>query len=210
MSYGIAVVFSDTQEELVSTSNKGRGVTEYSFGTKWIVENQDYPTLMNNFIHLFKYTDFHYRSHFPSVDSKLSILERYGFVRSARAYPTGITYNMEHMLFLAEMQGYRWQLQRLGIRLESIFKWFFEEYLPSEFDVNGFTFNVPSESTTYLEKCRLLASEIDRILKQFKLYVEEGGINTKLLEMSSNPAKFDTIPSLIKEKYIYATSEEIK
>ncbi len=209
MQYGVSVIFSDTQEEPYIASGIKNGISTFSFGTKWILENQDYPTLMNNFIYIFGYSDFSFRSCFPSVPNKLSTLERYVFIRDARAYPIGIAFNIEHMLYNLEMQYYRYQLQKLGIKIESIFKWFFESYLPSEFMVDGFTFNEPSESTTNLEKCRLIASEIDRILKQFKLYVEEGSINTRLLEMSSSPVKFDSVPSLIKEKYIYASSEEI-
>ena len=61
----------------------------------------------------------------------------------------------------------------------------------------------------YLEKNRALASELDGVLKQFKMYVQYGSIDRKLLEISYEPILVQDIPSFILQKYAYADSKEI-
>ena len=63
-----------------------------------------------------------------------------------------------------QVKGYYNILKHSGVRLEEVLKWFFEEYLLQEFDAKGFRFNPPSESTTLVEKCRTIASEMDGVL----------------------------------------------
>jgi hypothetical protein len=75
--------------------------------------------------------------------------------------------------------------------------------LVNEFHTTGFVFQTPSEGTTDLEKCKLLATEIDSVLKQFTMYVDEGIIDRELLEMSSKPMEFENVPSFSNEKYVY-------
>ncbi|MBD8942275.1 MAG: hypothetical protein EGR71_07055, partial [Clostridiales bacterium] len=74
----------------------------------------------------------------------------------------------------AQLQAYLGELKRLNIRLEDIFKWFFEENIKTEFNALGFSYSPPSEGTTYAEKCKLLGSAIDGILKQYRLFEEDG------------------------------------
>lgn len=96
------------------------------------------------------------------------------------------------------------------MRLEDVLRWFFEEYLPLEFGVNGFRFNPPSEGTTLVEKCRTIVSEMDGVLKQFRMYVCDGEIDRELFEMSSEHVIFSSLSGFIKEKYVYGNSSDIQ
>jgi hypothetical protein len=62
-------------------------------------------------------------------------------------------------------------------------------------------------STSYLEKVRSLAPEFESMLKQYKLFVEEGHIEFELLQISSSPTPVKDIPSLNTNKYIYINTE---
>ena len=44
-------------------------------------------------------------------------------------------------------------------------EWFFNEYIKEEFNINEFIVKLPSENTSYFEKCRSILPEIDRIFK---------------------------------------------
>ncbi len=203
MSYGVNVTFSNTQKEEVLNKSTNTHELSYSYSANWVENNQDYPTLLNNYIYLFGYVDIFYRSQFISQPSHLSALEHVMGIKGKKEYVTGIHYNLMHGLFNTQMIGYCNELSRLDIRLESILKWFFETYLVDEFNGIGFTFIAPSDGTTDLEKCKLLASEIDSILKQFTLFVNDGSINRELFEMSSDHVKLENIPSFFQEKYAY-------
>ena len=178
-----------------------------SYSTKWIEDNQDYPTLLNNFIYLFEYVDRFFRSNFVSQPTQLSIFENMAGIRGKYDYITGIKFNMQHMVSTLQMIGYYHELLQLNIRLESVFKWFFEDYLHSEFNAKGFVFSAPSDGTTDLEKCKLMAAEIDSILKQFRLYVNEGCIDRELFQISSEHIKMESIPSFCEKKYIYPKND---
>lgn len=89
-------------------------------------------------------------------------------------------------------------------------QWFFSEYIVKEFGIENFVFNTPSEGSSLLEKCKNLPSEMDGVLKQFKMYVDDGDIDRELFEMSSNPMIIGLLPSIITPKYAYSKSEEIK
>ena len=70
----------------------------------------------------------------------------------------------------------------------------------------------PARGTTYLEKCRLVATELESIAKQYALYVQHGKIDPELLGISSRPVQYSYIPSLIEQKYVYPKedSKDIK
>ena len=67
------------------------------------------------------------------------------------------------------MAAYYHELLVHDINIENIFKWFFETYLPTEFNAEGFYYLQSSAKTSYLEKCILLSCTIDSVLKQFNM-----------------------------------------
>jgi hypothetical protein len=72
------------------------------------------------------------------------------------------------------------------------------------------SFSIPISTNSFLEKVRIIAPEFESILKQYKLYVEDGFIDFELLQMSSLPTKIKDIPSLNEGKYIYFNDENIE
>ena len=183
---------------------------QFIYDADWIRNNQDYPTLLNNFIYLFGYTDLQCRCTFPSIRSRLSIFEKILGTKGIKEYEIGSAFRISDMKSSIEMKGYIEFILEFNIHIEDIYKWFFVEYLKDEFGVCGFIFNLPSYAQSFLEKCRNLPSEMDGILKQYQLFVQYGSIDRELLEMSSKPVTFDTLPSMTNNKYVYANSTEIE
>jgi len=208
--YGTEVVFSQNQKDVVKLEKLENRVLRMSYSVKWIVENIDYPTLLNNFIYLFEYVDERFRSSFISKSSQLGIFERFLGMKGVREYPVGIYFNQMNMLHSLQMIGYCEQLEKVNIQIESIFKWFFEEYLNDEFQVEGFVFHAPTKRTTALERCKLISIEIESALKQFFIVVTNGTIERDLLEISSTPLRVKDVPSFIAEKYIYPKNDVCK
>ena len=83
------------------------------------------------------------------------------------------------------------------------FKNYFKIYLVKEFGIEGFSINLPTENLTYLEKCKCITGEIERVLKQFNLYKNYKKIDKEVLELMNKPLKFEEIESLKENKYIY-------
>ena len=62
----------------------------------------------------------------------------------------------------------------------------FKYYLKDEFGIENFIVDMPTVNTSYLEKCKLIAIEIDKIIKQYQYYIQDGEIDEELLQISSN------------------------
>ena len=178
--YGAKVSFSNKIDEEFKFETDDNRILSVLYSAKWIKENLDYPTLLNNFIYLFGYTDLQFRSLHVSRESQ-----------------------QIQMLAQLQMIGYCNELEKYNIFLEDIIEWFFCNYLEEEFNVKGFCFNKSSHTVSYLEKCRNIAAEFDNILKRFKIYCEDGEIDDELLHISTEHIFIKDIPSMLSNKYIY-------
>lgn len=207
LKYGVEVSFSGkmSNEKQVFFENN---MIKATYSTRWIKENLDYPTILNNFIYLFEFTDMQFRYQHVCKESMVGIFEQTLGVKGKNEYVTGTVFNQIQMLADVQMLGYYNELERNNILIENVIKWFFEEYLLSEFNVQGFHFNVPSVKSSYLEKCRAIAPEMDSILKQFKIWCEEKELDKELLQYSTTHMFIKDIPSMLKNKYIYADEEK--
>lgn len=205
----IGVEFTDAPE-IKSVREEEKNTLLITYDIKWLLENLDYPTILNNFLYVFEQFDFCWRSKLVSVKSQLGIFERTLFIRGKKDYITGESFNALESLTTLQVRGYYDILKKNGIRLEDVLKWFFEKYLSEEFCANGFRFNPPSEGTTLVEKCRTIASEMDGALKQFRMYVQEGEIDQELFEMSSEHIIFSNLSGFVQEKYAYGNSDNIE
>ena len=184
-TYGSEAVFESCDDPVELEYDKGRLIGHYSLN--WINENLDYSTLLNNFIYLFSFTDIHFRSTHTSRQSQLGIFEREIGVKGKKEYTTGVVFEQGQMMRLAQMQGYRAQLELRKIYIEDVIEWFFDSYLVEEFSAKGFRFNKPTVESSYWEKFKSVVGELDSIFKQYKLWCEDGYINWEFFDFSSIP-----------------------
>ena len=208
IGYGLGVEFADIPE-IKSVKKLDNNNYKITYDIKWILDNLDYPTLLNNFRYVFEQFDDCWRSTLVSVESKLGIFERTLSTRGIKEFVKGNHFIVGESLSTMQVQAYYDILKSNKVRLEDVLKWFFEEYLSQEFGANGFRFNSPSEGTTMVEKCQTIASEMDGVLKQFRMYVQDGEIDRELFEMSSSHIIFSNLSGFIKDKYAYGNSDNI-
>lgn len=200
---GVEISISDTQVEDVVASLEGM-VAKFSYSRAWLAGNLDYPTILNNFIYVFEWTTRHLILSLPSYSSELGVMER--FMMSGKdEYVTGAAFRLKDQRSLLQIHMYREFLRSEGIDIEAIIAWFFTDYLRDEFGADHLRFRPSSESATYLEKCRHLFSEMESVLKQFRLYVENGELDVDLLSMTSEQLAYKQIPSTVPGKYVYVT-----
>lgn len=206
--YGVSVRFLE-QCNIIESRKEG-AIWQLTYDIGWFEDNLDYPTLLNNFTYLFGMFDLSFRSLLVSVKSQISAVEDVFTPRGAKFYPKGVRFNMGDMVSTAQTALYYDFLRSHNIDLEDVFKWFFETYLPEEFGVCGFYMTVSSPVASYVERCRSLASEMDGILKQFRMFVQNGEVDRELFEMSSEHMLIGNVPSLVLNKYVYPNSQEIE
>ena len=206
-SYEIGVSFEDIKK-LKQESQPEPGRFLITYNAKWLRENTDIKSILFNFIHVFSFTDIFMRCSFPVVQSQFGALERHLGITGIREYRIGNTSHIINQYALATMSLYYNFLRRQGVYLENFIQDFFCNYLPEEFSVSGFDINLSTHNYSDLDKCRVLLSEMDGILKQFVMFVRNKHIDMELYEMSSSPIVFKDIPSLITDKYAYANGND--
>jgi L-fucose mutarotase/ribose pyranase (RbsD/FucU family) len=203
MRYGVSVSFPENSSKIKDVNIDENSFINYSYSLDFIKQNRDPYLLFQNFIILFEYLDIQRRINLVSKKNKMGVFERIMGVHSQNEYRGGTEFNLLEMTSQIQLAGYIKILSDLGISLENVLHEVFTTSFQEKYEfANNARFSIPS-STSYFEKVRLLAPEFESVLKQFKLFVEDGSIDFELLQISSNPTSIKDIPSLNQNKYIY-------
>ncbi|WP_430868322.1 hypothetical protein [Demequina aurantiaca] len=203
---GAEVHFSDTQVE-ASAADVDGAVIRHTYSTQWLDGTQDYPSILNNFQLLFEYADTQVLLTMPSYPTELGTLEGLLGAAGRRDYKKGVAFRVKDGSSMLQLHAYGRYLSQHGIELEDVIIWFFDEYLVHEFDASGFSYTPSMAGSSYLHRARHLFTEMEGIVNQFQLFVEDGVIDRDLLAVQSEPVSFESIPSLVPGKYVYATED---
>lgn len=206
--YGLEVIFSPDQEEEKVEKEGEENTRIYSYSQKWLLETLDYPDVLSNFIYLFEFVDYpqlrflHVAKSFQSDP-----VERAMQSESKRQYPEYHSFDFNNRLSCGQMALYYYFLKKNDVRLEAVLEWFFNVYLQEEYGCAAMNVLLPSEGSSYSEKCTSICTALESAEKQFSLFVEFGEIDFDLLALMSGSKRIDDIPSLIDKKYIYGVGE---
>ncbi|NOS94056.1 MAG: hypothetical protein HOP30_19235 [Cyclobacteriaceae bacterium] len=204
MKYGVSISFPLNATKLKDGFVDENLIAHYSYSLDFIKQYNDFYTLFRNFKVLFEYVDLQNRINLVTRKSQMGLFERIMGVHSQNEYRTGTSFSLTEMISQSQIFGYSKILSDSNISLESIINFVFTSAFQELYDfADNARFLIPSETNSYFEKVRILAPELESILKQFKLYVEDGRIDFELLQISSAPSAIKDIPSLNKNKYIY-------
>lgn len=199
---GVSISYPIDQDEVILLNMDGK-IIDIKVSRKWLEKNLDFPTLWNNFIHVFNFVDDKFRLVFASKTNEMSVFESTFINMGKHLYKISFTFKLKEMVSNAEIYSYVKVLSAFGVRLEDMIEWFFHKYLKEEFLIKDFIVKMPSEDASYFEKCRTILPEIDRIFKQFNVLIEEGEIDQELIQMSSASVKNKDIMSFNEKKYVY-------
>lgn len=206
--YGTDVAIANEQSEpLILSTNEG--IIRLSYSKKWLESHSSNEDVLANFVHLFGFMHDGMVLSLPSYQSQMTgIVERFMGVKGKDSYPSGIAFHLSEQRSFGQVFLYESFLQERGNSLEKVIAWFFDEYLSSRYGADGFQYKPSSELSTYLEKSRHVFTEMESVIRQFSLYVEDGKIDKELLDLTSEQVRYHDIPSLIQDKYLYATDNE--
>jgi len=205
--HGVSVSFSKNQEK-IKTGHLDGLVANYSYSLDYIKENNDSHTLFLNFIILFEFLDHQFRIDLVHKENQMGVVERVMGIRSENEYKQSFAFNRSEMTSHAQIVAYSSIINGIELSLENILQEVYTSIFHNEY---GFASNarllMPSANVSNFEKVRILAPEFESVLKQYKLFVEDGMIDFELLQMTSTPSAIKDIPSLNQNKYIYLNQE---
>lgn len=203
---GCEVSISEHQVEAVAASLDGL-VGKYSYSQSWLEGCTDQPTILNNFIYLFEFANTHMLLELPSYPTHIGAIEGLMLASGTNSYRIGGAFRLKDCASFLQTAMYDKFLRNQGIELEEVISWFFAEYLGTEFGAENLRYRASSPMASFLEKSRHLFSEMESVLKQYKLYVENGELDRDLLSMSSGALRYGDVPSLIPDKYVVVTED---
>lgn len=210
VSQRIQLSFNSEQDEVkIDSSSDNEFAISYSLN--WLLETLDYPSILNNFIYIFEFVDFpQMRCAHVNRMSQAGVLERAFASKSSQVYPHNYAFALMQGIASMQMNAYYDFLEKQGVHLENVIKWYFTEQLQEEFGCSEIRLSMPSINSSYAEKCSSIITAFESILKQYSLYVKKGDIDFELVGMSTTPVRFEDIKSLVPDKYIYGIGEDYK
>ncbi len=203
MNIETRLIFCEDQEKTVIASGEGDTTTIFSYSKKYINKTDHPYRYLLHFIGLFEYMNHQKCISMVSKYSDLGVMER-TFMSSKNEYPIGSVFHYQENLSFLQIFSYDQAiLKPLNKSVEYLIQNFIEKSLNKLFDLKGFRFTLPSASANHLEKIITLLAQFDSLLKQYKLFQEDGEVNFDLLRISSKPLHFNEIPSFVSRKYCY-------
>lgn len=204
-SHGASLSFVNNMDKIKDYEIDKNNTLNYLYNKNFILENNDPYLLFRFFDYLFEYVDEQQRIELINKRSQIDSFERHIGVHSKNEYFISTSFHLSEMTSQMQMYGYSKLLENeLEISIENIIKIVFTEIFQEKYDFpKNANFTIPTPASSFLEKIRVIAPEFESILKQYKLFVEDGNIDFELLQISSKPLKIKDIPSLNENKYIY-------
>ena len=207
---GVSVSFPENMSEIKDGKIKNGFTIEYTYNLDFIKANNNPHALFENFFYLFEYIDHQHRIRLTNKKSSMDILEKVIGLHSKSEYIKSIGFNLSEMTSQAQIAGYMQVLENMSVSLEVILSQVFCSIFHEKYGfANNARLSMPT-ATSYLEKIRSLAPEFESILKQYKLFVEDGCIDFELIQISSTPISIKDIPSLNTNKYIYINDKNLE
>lgn len=94
------------------------------------------------------------------------------------------------------------------IYLEELANSLVNDLLCNSLKVKNISLNlILDKNVSYQIKCEHLFNQLNSILKQYRIYVEEGVVNEELLKATTDDLKINDYPSLVGNKYIEINKE---
>lgn len=207
--FGSSVYFEGLPGAVIACARSGVEDHGFVYDTRWLLKHLDPATVLGNYLYVFQFTSPRTGLlYVPSRENDEPLL--YGLMgRKAMAdYDEGPVFGHKSSVAVMVTKAYSELLRRNGVSLEHSLKWYFNEGIEEEFGVTGFYLHLPSGGT-YLDRCRSIGSEIEGVVKAFKLFCEKGEIDHDYFELIQFK-QFEAVPSLLDNKYAYAKGDGAK
>lgn len=203
MNIGVSISFPKNTSEIKEVKFEGH-IEHHLYSLDYIKNNTHPYSLYLNFKILFEYLDVQNRINLISKKSHVSTMEELIGVRYKNEYYCGMAFRHSELTSYIQMFTYSKILTSLDTSLEDILQFVYTSYFSEKYCfADNASLTMPPKNISALEKVRLIAPELESVLKQYKLFVEDKHIDFDLLQMSSSPSPIKDIPSLNKNKYIY-------
>lgn len=209
ISYGVEIGISKEQSEPKSLKyNEINNRLTYTYSANYLDKTREFFSIFKNFSVLFEYVNFQGCMNLVHRNCELDTMDRV-FMRSKGEFLKYIKFNQKELLSNGQLFIYKYYLKNNNIDIEDIISFVVSDTLQKEYAIEKLKISLPSKETEFFEKVRILAPELEFLLKQYNAFIEDGEIDFELLRFNSSPIYFSKLKSKVAIKYVYAKGENI-
>lgn len=149
---------------------------------------------------VFEYTDSFNFINLISKESEADTFEKLIGLSGKNAYPQNFGFRYNSAISLLQIVSMSNVLENKGRRIEDSLKSFYESYLPRTYHYPKLDILLPSSDSSFAEKCIMLLSTMDSVLRQYDIYATEGMVDLEILKYNK-PVHTLAAHSTIHKKY---------
>jgi hypothetical protein len=206
---GVAASLAKDQEQPVIFEKSDANDTVAIYGGLYLDSLKTDIELFDVFRNLFIYTDEEGLISLVNKSAEMGTLEKI-FMQSKSEYQKGVIFERKNMFSIAQLGIFSHYLKSRDYSIELLLENFVHAFFVDWFGLNDLVFKMPQPDLSPAEKIRVIAPEMEYLLKQFNNFAIDGSIDHELLQMDSSQVHFSAIPSLVKQKYIFSEHQTIK
>jgi hypothetical protein len=208
LSQGVGISISKDQKEPSNISfDKDNRRLIYTYSEDYLNATKSFIGIYKNFNLLFNFINFQGCIDLVYKESEVDTFEKI-LMRSKNEYHISFSFYRQSLTSNFQMRLYAKYLESHNIYIEDSLNYIVNEYLNQIFPINGLRIKFPTKETSYEEKIRSLAPELEFLIKQYQSYVDNNSIDFELLEFSSEPLHYSKLKSKIEQKYVYGKGND--
>jgi hypothetical protein len=191
-------------------STNGVFTTTIRYNGKILSALIDWPTILNNFIYIFKFVDKFGLLTITPKNEQGGFFDRFfenhkkgWFMDESVLRENSTVYEITFITY------YRF-LQKKGIHLEDILEWFFSKYLADNFGIKGLSIKLPKANDREEIKALLAVTQLHRIVRMYSLLDLDFNFDRNLIDNYSSTPPFSKLSSVISKKYAVIKDKVMK
>lgn len=202
--YGVRFVEDQMQPLFINT---GSSEIVYNYSLNYLESCKSPESIIHIFRKLFYYLDFQGCINLVVKNSKMDLFYKI-LLKSKYEYSTNISFDGNDIISHQQIILYYNFLKTNNESLENVIIQFVNKYLNKNYSIKNLNINLTPIDIPILGKIRMISPEFESLLKQYKLFVEDGEINQDLRTISSSTTYFNEVLSLVDNKYAYSSSPQ--
>lgn len=199
---GFSIEFSQ-QEGIAPVQQSLDGlILKYVYSEKYL-DALSKTELMNVFKTYFGYLDNNGLLALCCNRNEDNFLEKINTQVVKGLYQMNDMFRMKNSIAVSQLAMFDSYLRRKGKTLEEIMKSYYEEYFKEDYGYPALDLSFPKDDDTNANKNKVIAPEMEAVVKQYDLFAEEGAIDPELYSIRM-PLPISLGKSLLWNKHKYA------
>lgn len=124
-------------------------------------------------------------------------------------YGTSMWFSIKNNLVIMQFWTIFNILKERGVSPYDVIESFFTKFIKEEFDLDWLKMQLPNDDEPLQHQNMILFSLQEGIMKRWELYVQHGEIDSNLYRLKEQMSSYETVPSLIQDKYAILTEDGI-